>query len=139
MGFALCYSFSLGPVGWIIQTDILPAKGISMAVMMDAICVSFLSCTYKPISNIIGAPATFWIFAGFNIFVNPLITLMQTFIFSWLVVQETKGNTDIENRILYTPKELREKLKNSLQKKKEIRDDVDEIELLGNSFNETNV
>ncbi len=69
VGFALCYSLSLGPIGWIIQTDLLPAKGVSFTVTLDWMCVTLLSYFYKFVNERIGAHNTFWIFAGFNLFV----------------------------------------------------------------------
>lgn len=98
--FILCYSTSLGPVPWILVGEILPAKGVSFTVAFDWTSVTFLSLAYKPISAAIGQHNTFFVFAAVNLF---------TIIFSWFLLKETKGNTEMENRLLYSPKEVREK------------------------------
>ena len=67
--FVLCYSLSLGPVPWILVGEILPAKGVSVAVIFDWCGFTILSLAFKPAAEAIGRHNMFFIFAGCNLFV----------------------------------------------------------------------
>lgn len=80
------FACSLGPVGWILVSEILPLKirGFAMSACTVAnftfnfmVVLSFL-----PLMQIIGEAYTFWIFAG---------VVVVCFFFTYYLIPETKG------------------------------------------------
>ena len=69
IAFMLCYSIGVGSVGWILLSEILPAKGLSFAITLDWVSFSLMSICYKPLSQRFGHHTMFYFFAGCNIFV----------------------------------------------------------------------
>ena len=67
--FILCYSCSLGPVPWILVGEMLPAKGVSLAVIVDWVGITTVSMVFKPIADKLGKHVTFYFFAGCNLYV----------------------------------------------------------------------
>ena len=45
-------------------------------------------------------------------------------IFAWFLLKETKGNTEMENRLLYSPKEVRENRLRLIKARDEKREHV---------------
>ena len=80
------FAMSLGPVGWIMISEIMPLKIRGFA--MSAATVSnfgfnfIVVLSFLPMINIIGKAQTFWIFAG--------ITVLSM-LFVYFFVPETKG------------------------------------------------
>ncbi len=90
--FVASFAFSLGPIPWIIMSEIFPAeiRGQAMALATFVLFgVNWAIAQLFPLSiHSIGEQATFWILA--------LLTL-PTFLFVWKVLPETKGKTLEEN------------------------------------------
>jgi len=92
-----CYAMSLGPVTWVILSEIFPnrVRGVAMAVATFALWLGCFTLTYTfPLLNkALGTSGTFWLYglicgAGF-LFINKRLT-------------ETKGQSleDIENKLI---------------------------------------
>ncbi len=88
------FAFSLGPVGWIMVSEILPLRirGVAMsACTVSNFAFNFVVVlSFLPMVNSIGEASTFWIYA--------VICLICLF-FVYYMVPETKGKSleDIEN------------------------------------------
>ena len=86
--FIASFSFSLGPIPWIIMSEIFPTKirGRAMALGTLALFGSnwFVAQMFPWVSQVLGEDGTFWLLAG-------LSTL--TFPFVLKVLPETKGKT----------------------------------------------
>jgi SP family arabinose:H+ symporter-like MFS transporter len=87
------YLISLAPVAWLIMAEIFPNRLRGKAMAAASVCVwtaSFLTANYFPpmvdwFKTALGTPAmAFWIYA---------IVSAAAFVFSWVVVPETKGRT----------------------------------------------
>ena len=80
------FAMSLGPVGWIMISEIMPLKirGFAMsAATVSNFGFNFIEVlSFLPMINIIGKAQTFWIFAG--------ITVLSM-LFVYFFVPETKG------------------------------------------------
>lgn len=92
--FVASFAFSLGPIPWIVMSEIFPARirGQAMALATFVLFgVNWLVAQLFPLSiHSIGEQTTFWILA--------LLTL-PTFLFVWKVLPETKGKSLEENII----------------------------------------
>ena len=86
-----CYAMSLGPVTWVLLSEIFPnrVRGIAMAVCTFALWFACCALTYTfPLLNSsLGSSGTFWVYATICI---------AGFIFFLRVLPETKGKT-LEN------------------------------------------
>jgi sugar porter (SP) family MFS transporter len=95
--FIACFAFSLGPVVWVILSEIYPTKirGRAMSIATIAVWIgTFIIGQLIPISlDSLGPDITFWIFAFFCI---------PTIYIGWKLLPETKGRTleDIERHWL---------------------------------------
>jgi sugar porter (SP) family MFS transporter len=87
------YLVSLAPLAWLIMSEIFPnqLRGKAMAVASVFVwTASFLTANYFPpmvdwFKTSLGTPAmAFWIYA---------VVSLMAFLFSWIVVPETKGRT----------------------------------------------
>lgn len=82
------FAFSLGPIGWILISEILPLKirGLAMSLCTVAnFAFNFIVVlTFLPLTHAIGEAYTFWIFGG--------ITILSL-IFVYYFVPETKGKS----------------------------------------------
>ena len=95
--FIACFALSLGPVTWIIISEIFPTEVRSKAV---AICTFSLWSAVWIVGQFFpwllekaGPALTFWAFAFFSLI---------NFFFSWLVVKETKNKTLEEMEQVFT-------------------------------------
>ena len=92
--YIACFAFSLGPIGWIIISEIMPLKirGLAMSICtMANFGFNFLvALTFPVLLEHIGEAYTFWIFGFVGIF-----SLWFTFFY----IPETKGHSleQIEN------------------------------------------
>jgi len=93
--FIFANSCSLGPVPWTLIGEILPSKGVSIAVIVDWVIMTLFGLCFKIVAFKVGIENTYYFFTAFNVL---------TFIFSWLYIKETKGNSELENRLLYSSK-----------------------------------
>jgi len=88
IGCAAAFAVGLGPGVWVILSEIFPTRirGRAMSVCTVTLWVacSLLTITFLSIATAIGAPRTFWLYAGVCAF---------TVIFVWRVTPETKGQS----------------------------------------------
>lgn len=86
--FVACFAFSMGPIPWIVMSEIFPAKvrGQAMALATFSLFgANWIIAQLFPISLAnIGESGTFWLLA--------LLTT-PTFFFVWKVLPETKGKS----------------------------------------------
>jgi sugar porter (SP) family MFS transporter len=93
LAFIACFAFSLGPVVWVILSEIYPTKirGRAMSIATIAVWIgTAIIGQMIPISlDNLGPDVTFWIFAFF---------CLPTIYIGWKMLPETKGRTleDIE-------------------------------------------
>lgn len=84
--YIICFAFSLGPVGWIIVSEVFPLKirglAMSLCTVANFAFNFFVVGSFPVLINRIGGAYTFWIFA----FVSLLCI-----IFVYFFVPETKG------------------------------------------------
>ncbi len=84
--FVASFAFSLGPIPWIVMSEIFPARIRGQAMALATVVlfgVNWIIAQLFPLSiHSIGEQATFWILA--------LLTL-PTFLFIWKVLPETRG------------------------------------------------
>lgn len=86
--FIASFAMSIGPIGWLIASEIFPGKirGRAMSLASFTIWVStfIVAQTFPMLNEGIGASNTFWIFAG--------VSLFGLLFVIWLV-PETKGRS----------------------------------------------
>lgn len=86
--FIASFAFSLGPIPWIIMSEIFPTKirGRAMAIAtLVLFAANWLIAQLFPLmSKILGEHGTFWLLA---------ILTIPTFFFAWKVLPETKGKS----------------------------------------------
>ena len=84
--YIICFAFSLGPIGWIIVSEVFPLKirglAMSMCTVANFAFNFFVVGSFPVLLNRIGGAYTFWMFA----FVSLLCIL-----FVYFFVPETKG------------------------------------------------
>ncbi|MEW9699770.1 sugar porter family MFS transporter [Paenibacillus sp. SI8] len=91
--FVASFAISLGPVVWVLLSEIFPnrIRGKATAIASMALWAAdyVVSQTFPPLLSSAGPSITFWIFGLMSLF---------TFFFTWRVVPETKGKSleDIE-------------------------------------------
>ena len=88
LGFVGCFSTSLGPIPWVLISEIFPTKNrgvaMSLSIMVLWIGVWLISQFTPVLLEKIGAGHTFWLFAF-----NAILLL----IFTIKIIPETKGKT----------------------------------------------
>jgi SP family arabinose:H+ symporter-like MFS transporter len=88
LGYIACFAASLGPIPWVIMSEIFPTKtrGVAMSFCTLVLWVGVLAITqFTPmLLENIGGSFTFWLFM-----VNSIILL----IFTWKMIPETKQRT----------------------------------------------
>ncbi|MEW6145653.1 MAG: sugar porter family MFS transporter [Thermodesulfobacteriota bacterium] len=95
--YIACFAFSLGPVPWIIMTEIFPlnvrGRAVSIATMSSWGANLIVSFSFLPLLEAAGAAYTYWLYA--------LVSLLGI-VFVWRLVPETKGLSleEIEERLL---------------------------------------
>ncbi len=99
LGYIASFAASLGPIPWVIISEIFPTKtrGVAMSISILILWISvYLVTQFFPILlESIGGAFTFWIF---------MINAVFLVLFVWKVVPETKGKTleEIEKSWLIT-------------------------------------
>ncbi len=90
IAFTAAFAMSMGPIGWLLCSEIFPGKVRGRAMSIAALAV-WVSCaivtqTFPMLkgSALIGPAKTFWIFAAVS---------LVSCLFIWLMVPETKGRT----------------------------------------------
>lgn len=95
--YIACFAFSLGPVPWIVMTEIFPlnvrGRAVSIATMSSWGSNLIVSFSFLPLFEAAGAAYTYWLYA--------LVSLLGI-VFVWRLVPETKGLSleEIEERLL---------------------------------------
>jgi hypothetical protein len=84
--YIACFAFSMGPIGWILVTEVFPlrlrGRGVAAATLGSGASNSLVAFTFLSLINIAGNSRTFAIYGGFG-----LLTLL----FVRFVIPETKG------------------------------------------------
>lgn len=87
LGFVACFATSLGPIPWVLISEIFPTKtrGIAMSLSIIVLWIGvMLISQFTPVLLEMGETFTFWLFM-----VNAIILL----IFTYKMIPETKGKT----------------------------------------------
>lgn len=83
-----CYAMSLGPIIWVVISEIFPnaVRGVAMAIATFSLWTAcfILTYTFPLLNSALGAAWTFWIYA---------IICILGFLFIWKKVPETKNKT----------------------------------------------
>jgi len=86
MFFITCYAFSLGPIAWILVSEVFPlrlrGRGVAASTLIFGTSNFIVSLTFLPFLKAAGAPLAFVIYSAFCIL---------TLIFVRFVIPETKG------------------------------------------------
>lgn len=86
--YIACFAFSLGPIPWLMMTEIFPlnvrGQAVSIATMTSWGCNLIVSFTFLSLLKAIGPSYTFWLYG--------LVAIIG-FIFVWTKVPETKGKS----------------------------------------------
>ena len=87
LAFVGCFAMSLGPIPWVIISEIFPTKtrGVAMSLSIVVLWIGvMLISQFTPLLLELGEALTFWLFM-----VNAMILL----IFTYKMIPETKGKT----------------------------------------------
>jgi SP family galactose:H+ symporter-like MFS transporter len=88
MAYVAFFAIGLGPVFWLLISEIYPLKvrGLAMSIVTEANWGSnfIIALTYPILILVIGSSGTFWLYAAVGI---------AAFIFTYSYVPETKGRT----------------------------------------------
>lgn len=83
-----CYAMSLGPVTWVLLSEIFPdrVRGVAMATATFALWIGCFTLTYTfPLLNAsLGSSGTFWIYA---------LICAVSYVFLYCRLPETKGKS----------------------------------------------
>lgn len=86
--FVACFAFSMGPIKWVIMSEIFPTKirGRAMAISTLAVWITdgIYNQFFPMLRNKLGVSGSFAIFATL---------LLPQLLFIWKVMPETKGRT----------------------------------------------
>jgi len=86
--FVACFAFSMGPIKWVVMSEIFPTRIRGRAVAIVTLAVWATDCVYNQIfpmvRNGLGMAGSFFIFAA---------VLIPQFFFIWKVMPETKGRS----------------------------------------------
>ncbi|OME82893.1 arabinose-proton symporter [Paenibacillus sp. FSL A5-0031] len=86
--YVASFAISLGPVVWVIMSEIFPnrirGKATAIAAMALWAADYLVSQSFPPMLSSAGPAATFWIYGGMA---------LLAFLFTWRVVPETKGKS----------------------------------------------
>jgi|ERR1039458_253945 sugar porter (SP) family MFS transporter len=86
--FVACFAFSIGPIKWVVMSEIFPTRirGRAVAIATLAVWVSdgVYNQIFPMVRNSLGMAGSFYIFAA---------VLIPQFFFIWKVMPETKGRS----------------------------------------------
>lgn len=91
-----CFAMSIGPVVWVLLSEIFPNRIRGMAMAVSTFCLwaaSFLmTYTFPLLNDALGASGVFWLYGG---------VCLAGFLFCWRMVPETKNKTleEIEKQL----------------------------------------
>ena len=84
--YIICFAFSLGPIGWIIVSEVFPLKirGVAMSIctLSNFAFNFFVVASFPVMLHRLGGGITFWLFS--------LVSLL-CIIFVYYFIPETKG------------------------------------------------
>lgn len=95
--YVACFAFSLGPVPWLMMTEVFPlsirGRAVGLVTMAGWGSNIIISLSFLPLMETMGISSTFWAYA--------VISFLGIF-FVWRLVPETKGRTleEIERDLL---------------------------------------
>ena len=96
LGFVALYAVSLGPIAWVLVSEIYPnrIRGVAMAICMAALYIAdfIVSLTFPRLMEIM----------GYRVFFVYAAVCAVGFLFVWLAVTETKGKTLEEIETMWT-------------------------------------
>lgn len=88
MTYITCFAFSLGPIAWLMLSEIFPnavrGRAVAVATAANWIGNFIVAQTFLLLLDGLGAPVTFWIYAGVGVL---------SIVFIAKLVPETKGRT----------------------------------------------
>lgn len=98
--YVASFAISLGPVVWVIMSEIFPnrirGKATAIAAMTLWAADYVVSQSFPPLLSSAGPATTFWIYGSMS---------LLTFFFTWRIVPETKGKSLEEIESLWSSKE----------------------------------
>lgn len=87
-GDVACFSIGMGPVCWVLTSEIYPlrlrAQAVSLGVVGNRFCRGLISMSFLSVSKAISAPGTFLVFSAFS---------ALSVVFVHKIVPETKGKS----------------------------------------------
>jgi sugar porter (SP) family MFS transporter len=95
--YVACFAFSLGPIPWLIMTEVFPlsirGRAVGLVTMAGWGSNIIISLSFLPLMETIGIASTFWAYS--------VISFVGIF-FVWRIVPETRGRTleEIESSLL---------------------------------------
>lgn len=88
MTYITCFAFSLGPIAWLMLSEIFPntvrSRAVAVATAANWIGNFIVAQTFLLLLDGLGAPVTFWLYAGVGVL---------SIVFIAKLVPETKGRT----------------------------------------------
>jgi sugar porter (SP) family MFS transporter len=86
--FVACFAFSMGPIKWVVMSEIFPTsiRGRAMAIATLAVWITdgIYNQLFPMVRDGLGVPGSFFIFAA---------VLVPQLFFVWKIMPETKGRT----------------------------------------------
>jgi MFS family permease len=86
MLFVASFAVSLGPIFWLLNSEIYPlgvrSKAAGVGTMANWVANVGVSLTFLLLVDTLGRPGTFWLYGGIGVL---------TLVFCWKLVPETKG------------------------------------------------
>lgn len=86
--FMACFAFSIGPIKWVVMSEIFPTRIRGRAVAIATVAVwladTIYNLIYPRVEGAIGTAACFFVFAA---------VLVPQFFFVWKIMPETRGRT----------------------------------------------
>ena len=101
--FLACFAFSLGPLAWIVMSEIFPLRVRGRAMSVATVCLwlanTVVCQTFPLMQKHLGEAGTFWIFSAL---------VLPVFLFSIYRMPETKGRSleELEKSLFLGPKGL---------------------------------
>jgi len=99
--FVACFAFSMGPIKWVIMSEIFPTRirGRAMAIATLAVWVTDIVYNqfFPMLRNWLGISGSFFVFSA---------VLIPQLFFVWKIMPETKGRTLEEIERSWTPKKM---------------------------------
>lgn len=88
LSFVAAFAMAMGPVSWIVNSEIFPTKlrgrAMSVSIFLLWLACFIVSQTFPMLLEAVGPSRTFWVYSGLSL-------LSMVFVISW--IPETKGRT----------------------------------------------